>query len=110
MLLLYLQRFAPDLLAQGQVLMVRAPLAALRLADADSGEISERLAYTPEQTRQLRQRAARDGAVVMADSVFRGLASLPPALLQGSCVDPATRHAHAVTPAQMQAVMDVFGA
>ena len=110
LLLLYLQRFAPELLAQGQVLMVRAPMAALRLADAGSGEVSERLAYTPEQARALRQQAADSGALVMADMVFRGLGSLPPALLRGSCVDPATRRADAVTVPQMQAVIDVFAA
>lgn len=109
LMLLYLQRFAPALFALGAVYMVRPPMAALRLADAASGEVSEPLAYTPEQARALRQQAAQRGDVVMADMVFRGLGSLPPALLRASCVDPATRRADAVNAAQMQAVIDVFG-
>lgn len=109
LLLLYLQRFAPALLAQGAVLMVRAPLAALRLADRDSGEVAEQLAYSPEHARALRQQAGARGDLVMADMVFRGLGSLPPALLRASCVDPATRRADAMSAAQMQAVIEVFG-
>ena len=109
LLLLYLQRFAPALLAQGAVWMVRAPLAALRVADQNSGEVTEHLAYSPEQAQALRRHARARGDLRMADQVFRGLGSLPPALLRASCVDPATRRADAVTPAQMQAVIEVFG-
>ncbi len=109
LVLLYLQRFAPDLIAQGDVWMVRPPMALLRLADPDSGEISEQLAYTPGQARALRDAARQSGTRVMADLVFRGLGSLPPELLRAACVQPATRRADAVTAAQMQAVIDVFG-
>lgn len=109
LLLLYLQRFAPALLAQGAVWMVRAPLAALRVADRDSGEVTEHLAYSPEQAQALRRHASARGDLRMTDLVFRGLGSLPPALLRASCVDPATRRADAVTATQMQAVIEVFG-
>lgn len=109
LLLLYLQRFAPALLADGRVWMVRAPMGAWRVADGESGEITEQLAYSPDQLRQWRDAARADGAVVMGDSVFRGLGSLPPELLRSSCVAPATRRADRVTPAQMQAVIDMFG-
>jgi DNA gyrase subunit B/topoisomerase-4 subunit B len=109
LMLLYLQRFAPALIALGSVCVVRPPMAALRLADPASGEITEPLAYTPEHARALRQQAAQRGDVVMADMVFRGLGSLPPELLRASCVAPATRRADAVTAAQLQAVVEVFG-
>ncbi|MDO5693780.1 MAG: toprim domain-containing protein [Pseudomonadota bacterium] len=111
LMLLYLQRFAPALLAQKRVLMARAPLAGLRVADRDTGETEDVWAYTPEQARTLRERAAAHAArwVVLRDWGFRGLASLPPEVLHGTCVAPATRRADVVTPAQMQAVIDVFG-
>lgn len=89
--------------------MVRAPLAALRVADQDSGEVIEQLAYSPEQARALRRQASARGDLPMADMVFRGLGSLPPSLLRASCVDALTRRADAVTAAQLQAVIEVFG-
>lgn len=111
LLLLYLQRFTPSLLAQGRVWMVRAPMAGLRVADRDTGETEDVWAYTPEHARALRTRAAEQAGrwQVLREWGFRGLASLPPELLRRTCVDPATRRADAVTPAQMQAVIDVFG-
>ena len=109
LMLLYLQRFAPALLARGRVLVVRAPMAALRAADARTGEITDHLAYTPEHARTLRQQATERGDRIMADMVFRGLGSLPPELLRGSCVEPETRRADVVTAAQVQAVVEVFG-
>ncbi len=111
LVLLYLQRFAPALLAQERVWMVRAPMAGLRVAARDTGETEDVWAYTPDQARQLRERAAAQAErwVVLRDWAFRGLASLPPDVLRATCVDPATRHAAVVTPAQVQAVIDVFG-
>ena len=111
LLLLYVQRFAAVLLEQGRVLMVRAPLAGLRVAARDTGETEDVWAYTPEQARALRERAAAESQrwLVLRDWGFRGLASLPPEVLQSTCVAPTTRRADVVTPTQMQAVIDVFG-
>ena len=111
LLLLYLQRFAPDLLRLGRVFMVRAPLAGVRVAARDTGEVEDVWAYTPEQARALRERAAAapERWAVLRDWGFRGLASLPPEVLRDTCVDPLTRRADEVTAAQMQAVIDVFG-
>ncbi|MFD1710114.1 hypothetical protein FVQ98_02660 [Ottowia sp. GY511] len=111
LVLLYLQRFAPALMAQERVWMVRAPMAGLRVAARDTGETEDVWAYTPEQAHQLRQRAAAQTErwAVLRDWAFRGLASLPPDVLRTTCVEPATRHAAVVTPAQVQAVIDVFG-
>ena len=111
LMLLYLKRFAPALLAQERVWMVRAPAAGLRVAARDSGETEDVWVDTPEQARALRERAAAQAEhwLVLRDWGFRGLASLPPEVLRATCVDPATRRADAVTPAQLQAVIDVFG-
>lgn len=89
LMLLYLQRFAPALLAQGHVFMIRAPLASLRVAARDAGKVEGRYwAYTPEQARALRQRAAAapERWAVLREWGFRGLASLPP----GCCAKPAS--------------------
>ena len=91
--------------------MVRAPLAGLRVVTRDTGEVEDVWAYTPEQARALRQRAAAapERWAVLREWGFRGLASLPPEVLRETCVDAATRRADVVTAAQMQAVVDVFG-
>ena len=109
--LLYLERFAPALIAQGRVWTVRAPMAGLRVAALDTGETEDVWAYTPEQARALRERAAAEPERwrVLRDWGFRGLASLPPEVLRSTCVDPATRRADVVTPAQVQQVIEVFG-
>lgn len=111
LVLLYLQRFAPALIAQARVFMVRAPMAGLRLAARDTGETEDGWAYTPEQARCLRERAAAQAErwLVLREWGFRGLASLPPDVLHSTCVDPAQRHAAAVSAAQMQQVIEVFG-
>ena len=111
LLLLYLKRFTPTLLAQERVWMVRAPMAGLRVAARDTGETEDVWAYTPEQARTLRERAAAQTErwLVLREWRFRGLASLPADVLRSTCVDPVTRHAAVVTAAQMQQVIEVFG-
>ena len=111
LVLLYLQRFVPALIAQQRVWMVRAPMAGLRVAARETGETEDVWAYTPEQARQLRERAAAQAErwVVLRDWAFRGLASLPPDVLRATCVEPVTRHAAVVMPVQVQQVIEVFG-
>lgn len=111
LVLLYLQRFAPTLIAQARVVMARAPMAGLRVAARETGETEDVWAYTPEQARSLRERAAAasDRWLVLREWGFRGLASLPPEVLRGTCVDAATRHADVVTAEQMRMVVEVFG-
>ena len=94
LMLLYLKRFAPALLAQERVWMVRAPAAGLRVAARDSGETEDVWVDTPEQARALRERAAAQAEHWL--------------VLRATCVDPATRRADAVTPAQLQAVIHRF--
>ena len=120
LLLLYVQRHAPGLLARGRVWQLRAPLGALRLRSATTGELRTLWADTPQQWQALRQHAASGAALALhpggdecwqplAATQFRGLASLPPDVLRATCLDPTTRRAEAVTPAQLRAVIAAFG-
>ena len=109
LLLLYLWRWQPDLLTQGRLWMVRAPMASLEMLDADSGEISFHHAYTPAHARELQQHREQQGLVLRMRHGYRGLGSLPPELLHQSCVDPATRQASVVTQADLRQVIEVFG-
>ena len=120
LLLLYVQRHAPGLLARGRVWQLRAPLGALHLRSATTGESHTLWADTPQQWQALRQHAASGTALALhpggdecwqplAATQFRGLASLPPDVLRATCLDPTTRRAEAVTPAQLRAVIAAFG-
>ena len=109
LVLLYLHRCLPALLAQQRVVMVRPPMFALQLADTDSGEITTRYAYSPQHHTALKAQCALENLTVLESHGYRGLGSIPPEVLRASCIDPATRHAHAVTAADMQAVLQVFG-
>ena len=111
LMLLYLKRFAPALLAQERVWMVRAPMGGVRVVTRETGEVEDVWAYTPEQARTLRARALAEPQrwQLQRDWAFRGLASLPPEVLRDTCVAPASRRAAPVTPAQVEQVVEVFG-
>lgn len=111
LMLLYLKRFAPTLLAQERVWMVRAPMGGVRVVTRETGEVEDVWAYTPEQARTLRARALAEPQrwQLQRDWAFRGLASLPPEVLRDTCVAPATRRAAPVTEAQVDQVVAVFG-
>ena len=106
LVLLYMQRWAPALIASGRVAQARAPMFMLEPA---GGEGAPRLAYTPAQCRAMVQALhAEQGAAPRVQAV-RGLASLPPQWIAEHCVDPATRKLDVVTPLSMQAVIEIFG-
>ena len=109
LVLLYIHRCLPAMLAQQRVVMVRPPMFALQLADGSSGEITTRYAYSPQHHQALKMQCASDGHMVLESHGYRGLGSIAPEVLRHTCIDPATRHAHAVTAADMQAVLQVFG-
>ncbi len=106
LLVLYVQRWLPALLAAGRLWQVHAPMFELLGAD---GELLH--ADHPAQCRALAERLrAQCGGVAPQVRGFRGLGSLPPELLRRRCVDPTTRIAHAVGAAEVGAVMATFGA
>lgn len=109
LVLLYLQRWLPQVLREQRVWMVRPPMGAVQWTDADTGEIVLHQAYAPLQMQQLRQQAAAAGVLDVQQFVYRGLGSIPPQVLFESCVQAATRHAHVVQASDLQAVIDVFG-
>ena len=109
LVLLYLQRWLPQLLREERVWMVRPPLGAVRWTDGETGEILLQQAYAQPQLQQLRQLALERGGLDVQQFVYRGLGSLPQQVLFEACVQPATRHAHVVRESDLRAVIDVFG-
>jgi len=112
LMLLYFKRWLPGLIEDGRIWMVRAPMFELvpQVRGANALPNSRRHAYNPAQCREMAaaMRAA-DGVAEVRVQAFRGLGSFAPELLRATCVNPATRVAHAVTSRDVQAVIDVFG-
>ena len=106
--LMYLQRWAPALLVGGRVVMVRAPMFLLRTGD--DGKSAVHCAYTPDHCRELAIRLTAEHGGAPQVQAVRGLASLAPDQLGHWCVEPATRTAHVVTPADAVAAAALFAA
>ena len=105
LLVLYVQRWWPALIDEGRLWMLRAPM--FELVAADTGEL--RHADHPAQCQALAaQMAQASGGQAPRILAHRGLGSIAPAVLRERCVDPATRVGHALTPAEVQAVISVF--
>lgn len=109
LVLLYLQRWLPQLLREERVWMVRPPLGAVRWTDGETGEILLQQAYTQPQLPLLRQQALESGGLDVQQFVYRGLGSLPQQVLFNTCVQAGTRHAHVVRETDLRAVIEVFG-
>lgn len=109
LVLLYLQRWLPQLLREERVWMVRPPLGAVRWTDGETGEILLQQAYTQPQLPLLRQQALESGGLDVQQFVYRGLGSLPQQVLFDTCVQAGTRHAHVVRETDLRAVIEVFG-
>lgn len=109
LVLLYLQRWLPQLLREERVWMVRPPLGAVRWTDGETGEILLQQAYTQPQLPLLRQQALESGGLDVQQFVYRGLGSLPQQVLFDTCVQAGTRHAHVVRETDLRAVIEMFG-
>ena len=109
LVLLYLQRWLPQLLREERVWMVRPPLGAVRWTDGETGEILLQQAYTHARLPQLRQQALERGGLDVQQFVYRGLGILPQQVLFETCVQAGTRHAHVVRETDLRAVIEVFG-
>ena len=106
LLVLYLQRWLPRLISDGQLCMVRAPM--FELVCELSGEVQH--ADNPWQCQAISARlASAAGGRRPRVLTHRGLGSITPQVLRERCVDPATRQAHTVQAAEVAAVVDVFG-
>jgi DNA gyrase subunit B len=105
LMVLYFQRWLPQLIGGGHLWLARAPMFEIEVPG-----LPHHYAYNPPQCQQMadRLRSQAAGAEVRVRA-FRGLGSLAPELLRERCLDPATRMAHAVGAADVQAVVDVFG-
>jgi DNA gyrase subunit B len=104
LMVLYFQRWLPHLISGGHLWLARAPMFEI-----EAPGLPHHYAYNPPQCQQLLDRLRVQATGDVRVRAFRGLGGLAPALLRERCLDPATRTAHAVSAADVQAVVDVFG-
>jgi DNA gyrase subunit B len=106
LLVLYVQRWLPALISSGKLFQLRAPM--FELVCGVTGEVQH--ADNPLSCRALAARmATAAGGAPPRVQAHRGLGSITPEVLRARCLDPATRQAQAVTAADVQAVINVFG-
>ena len=105
LLSMFFYRWMRPLLDAGCLWLVRAPVGELRLAAPEPAV----LAYTPPQFQALAERARGLGEGQSTLVRYRGLAGLERGTLQHTCLDPATRVAHAMQVRDAEMAIEVFG-
>jgi DNA gyrase subunit B len=100
---LYVARWLPALIDEGALWLVRAPM--FEVVDGD-GVVHH--ALTPEHRDRIVRTLPAEPVKPMVRAV-RGLGGFAPETLRRLCVDPATRLARVVTPADIDDVIAVFG-
>ncbi len=104
LVLLYLQRWMPDWLADGRVLVVRAPMFSV----AGPGRATTH-AWSPEHAQAILRQWTESGEAGGALHRYVGLGSIPPDVLRATCIDPATRQSRTASEADIEAVRRAFG-
>lgn len=109
LMLMFLARYYPALLAQERVLMIRAPLFRVTLPGASQ----PRYAASEHHLKRLLTALQQDGTIQHRSQAqilrYRGLGSLEPELLITRCVDPQSRSGDIMTPRDAQMAREIFG-
>jgi DNA gyrase subunit B/topoisomerase-4 subunit B len=104
LLLLFFHRWMPQLLEQGHVEIVRAPVGELRIEGAERPVY----AFSDGDFQALAQRLRTAGTGRHTALRYRGLASLGPAALAEHCVDRRTRRGRLLGTEDARDAMAVF--
>lgn len=91
LMLAYFFKFQPEILTAGRLKIARAPEAVFSLPPRAGREPEQLYGYPDGTTSRLRRDLKLAGIGPVSQLVFRGLASIPPAILHKTCIAPATR-------------------
>lgn len=93
----FLLRFAPQLLQERRVCVVRPPMFLFRIrgttADQAGVQIRTLVASNPDHARRMEAKLTEAGMSDYERFRHRGLGSIPPDVLRTCCVDPSSRAA-----------------
>ena len=87
-MLLLINHLLPDLITNGQLFTVRAPLFAVRCAEMQGSAY----AYSAEGHASLLHQLATKNATGVESNHFKGIASMNSDDIWDACVNPKTRH------------------
>jgi DNA gyrase subunit B len=104
LLQIFFLRFMKPLLEQGRICIVHAPWAEIRVA----GKLPQ-LSFHQQQFSQQCQQLETAGITHFERIRYRGLGTITPALLESTCVNPATRRARILRVADAEMAATMFG-
>lgn len=104
LLLMFVQRWLPQLLELGRLAIVRAPMGEIRRGDDGAPEYIYTDGHFQATCAQLREQDPTSFRALR----YRGLANIEPAVLERLCINPVTRHLRTLTSADAAAAMEVF--
>jgi DNA gyrase subunit B/topoisomerase-4 subunit B len=105
LMLIFLHRVLPELLDNGAILMVRAPLYRVTSPALNQPQY----AASEFQIEELRKKLSERGITDQQTLRYRGLGSLEHDLLLSRCIDPTTRKADVMTRKDAKMALQVFG-
>lgn len=105
LMLMFLSRFYPELLASQRVLMVRAPLFRVTAVARKQSFYAASEGHLEHILDELKKAGVTDTQILR----YRGLGSLEPELLMTRCIDPQTRVADVMSARDAQMAIEVFG-
>ena len=103
LLQMFFYRFMRRLIEDGQIDIVHAPWGELRPAQGEP-----LLAYHEAEFQSLCRQADARGESRAERVRHRGLATITPALLAQTCIDPRTRNSHVLTVADVELAIAIF--
>lgn len=108
LVLLYIQRWLPELIEHNKVFMLRSPMYSVTSKNKDNVQTTQ-FAYLPQQLSQLKNHVKQADDTLVKTERFQSVGSVPPDVLAKLCIDPTTRQANLVNDAHIQAIISIFG-
>lgn len=107
LVILYIQKWLPQLFEQQKVHMLRAPMYGVSYLQ--NGKTFTHYAYLPEQLNQIKQNIETKGYKITKTQRFQSIGSVPPKVLEQFCINPSTRQANIIDDQHVQSVVMMFG-
>ena len=109
LLLLFFDRFFPQLITDKRLHVIRAPSCRIHFED-EQGNARSELAFSPEEAIEQERKLKADAALTsIKRHHYRGLASIELDVLFQTCISPGTRISHLLTSADAQSANRYFG-
>lgn len=110
LMMAFFRRYAPELIRDGRVIVVRPPMFVFRILDQPALDVSRwPVASSPEHAATVEQTLRDHGIECFEKTRHRGLGSLDSRLLRHTSVDPVSRRESRLTLHDADAAIGMFG-